>query len=180
MLTESRKKYMEEYRQTHKEQLREWSRKYRERNKERIKKYYEANKEKRRRYLELNRKRTNLRHKEYCQRNKEKIKAWEKEYGKKYRKSRLPWERTMKRIQTRCSPKGLYFKKWKIKNRISKEELKILWFRDKAYLMKKPSIDRIDGLRDYTFDNCRYIEMRENCARPKHHKCVRRKSLVNV
>lgn len=38
----------------------------------------------------------------------------------------------------------------------------MLWFRDKAYKMVKPSIDRKDANKNYTIDNCRYIELKEN------------------
>ena len=45
---------------------------------------------------------------------------------------------------------------------ISLEDMFILWNRDKAYLLKKPSIDRKDNNKGYTFDNCRFIELSLN------------------
>ena len=45
------------------------------------------------------------------------------------------------------------------------EEFKKLWFRDKAYEMNRPSIDRIDPKGDYTYNNCRYLELSENISR---------------
>ena len=44
--------------------------------------------------------------------------------------------------------------------------MKFLWYRDKTWLLEKPSIDRIDSYGDYTFDNCRFIEFKENAMRP--------------
>lgn len=52
-----------------------------------------------------------------------------------------------------------------IKNRITVQELEQLWFRDKAWRLKKPSIDRIDPRGDYVFENCRFIEHVENSRR---------------
>lgn len=45
---------------------------------------------------------------------------------------------------------------------ITKKEVKYLWFRDKAYTMDKPSIDRKRSQGNYTLKNCQFIEMLEN------------------
>lgn len=75
---------------------------------------------------------------------------------------RIPWIATNRRIITRCHSKTHpYFKKGR-KNFITSIDLKYLWYRDKAYLLKKPSIDRIDSKGNYTLNNCRFIELREN------------------
>jgi hypothetical protein len=67
------------------------------------------------------------------------------------------WEKTYFGILSRCRDKHSKYFKRGIKALISKEELKTLWFRDKAYLLKSPSIHRIDNDGDYTFENCQYI-----------------------
>lgn len=57
-----------------------------------------------------------------------------------------------------------------IKHLITRNEIKELWFRDKAYEMKQPSIDRENPYGNYEFSNCRFIEMEENNKRPKRKK----------
>lgn len=42
------------------------------------------------------------------------------------------------------------------------KDFKFLWFRDKAYLMEKPSIDRKNNNGNYTLKNCQFIELRKN------------------
>ena len=81
---------------------------------------------------------------------------------------RLFWRNTYRRIKSRCNydKKSWYFKRG-IKCCIKMSELKELWIRDKAWLLKKPSLDRIDGTKDYTKDNCRYIELEANLKRKR-------------
>jgi len=64
---------------------------------------------------------------------------------------------------SRCSAGGKYFARG-IRCLISLEEVKSLWIRDKANLLKRPSIDRING-GHYKLENCRFIEFRENASR---------------
>lgn len=49
-----------------------------------------------------------------------------------------------------------------VKNYLTIVDLKFLWARDKAHLLKQPSIDRIDSKGHYTIENCRYIELKQN------------------
>lgn len=48
---------------------------------------------------------------------------------------------------------------------ITPKELHVLVLRDKAMDMIQPSIDRIDSKGHYIFENCRYMELKENIRR---------------
>jgi hypothetical protein len=83
-----------------------------------------------------------------------------------------PWKYTLYYIKKRCSITTNHaYKDYGgrgIKCFITQEELKHLWFRDKAYNMKKPSIDRINNDSNYCLENCRYIELSENTIKRNH------------
>lgn len=81
-------------------------------------------------------------------------------------KSYLPWVKSWLGMRARCQDQKRETYK-RIKSLISKEELKFIWFRDKGYLLKQPSLDRVNTTGDYTFNNCRYIELSENVRRPR-------------
>ena len=70
---------------------------------------------------------------------------------------KYPWVKYLSYIASRCGPKGCYANRNFI-NTIVTRDLKFLWFRDKAYLMKEPSIDRINNKIGYQLSNCRFIE----------------------
>jgi len=80
-----------------------------------------------------------------------------------YKKSH-PWVKTYYSIISRCNSHEFYLDK-DIKYSITVTELKKLWFRDKAYLMNKPSIHRKDEKKGYSYENCEYLELRENLSR---------------
>ena len=62
-----------------------------------------------------------------------------------------------------CGAKG-------IKYRITSNDLKKIWFRDKAYNLKRPSLDRIDPRKDYEPSNCQFIELADNVKKQKIQK----------
>ena len=84
-----------------------------------------------------------------------------------YRKNN-PWYSVYCDVKTRCNNLNFigykYYGGRGIKCEITLEEVKKLWFRDKAYLMKKPSINRIKNEKNYKIDNCEFIELSKNIA----------------
>lgn len=61
------------------------------------------------------------------------------------------------------------------------EDFKFLWFMDKAWLLKKPSIERINVNGNYELSNCKFIELVINSSynkRPRNGKKVEQLSLV--
>jgi hypothetical protein len=87
------------------------------------------------------------------------------------RKFRLenPWHVNYRCAVDRCTNKGhvsyKYYGGKGIRMLLTIEDVKSLWFRDKAYAMKSPTIDRIKAKSNYIFDNCRFIEACKNNAR---------------
>lgn len=69
-----------------------------------------------------------------------------------------PWIKHLTYARSRCYRNGRFIN-------LTNEQMKILWFRDKAYKLEKPSIDRINNDKGYFFENCRFIEKSENSAR---------------
>ena len=92
---------------------------------------------------------------------KECNKEYKKQFYKKY-----PWKQIFNNINSRCNnPKSINYKWYGLKGikcLITKEEIKFLWFRNEAYLMEKPSIDRKNSKKNYTFNNCQFIELIDN------------------
>lgn len=81
-----------------------------------------------------------------------------------------PWARHVEFARRRCSDPA--HKSWKshggkgIKVYLTATSAKILWERDNAAAMKKPSLDRVDPTKDYTLENCRFLEHGINSQLP--------------
>lgn len=87
---------------------------------------------------------------------------------RKQRKTK-PWISRWYLVKRRCeNPSVKSFKNYGgkgVRCLITMEEIKALWYRDKAFLMKRPSIDRINPDGNYEMANCRFIELVENVRR---------------
>ncbi len=79
----------------------------------------------------------------------------------KLKSRRSPWLKAFWHIQNRCVEGGTYYDLG-IKALITLEELKEIWFRDKGFLLERPSIDRIDSKGHYIKDNVRFVELSFN------------------
>ncbi len=90
--------------------------------------------------------------------NSDKFKEYRRQYRKEY-KRKNPWFKHYKNICVRITRQESYRK---IKNYLTIAQLKGIWFRDKAWLFKRPSIHRIDNSKDYTILNCCFIELTDN------------------
>lgn len=97
---------------------------------------------------------------------KECTKQYEKEYRLKY-----PWKQILVNIKQRCeNPNNKKYKNYGkrgIKNYLTEENVKFLYIRDKAHLLKKPSLDRKNNNKNYTLNNCEFIEWSENSIKDK-------------
>lgn len=92
----------------------------------------------------------------------------------KHYKTTSPWRYRIYNAKQRCTnPKDPHYANYGgrgIQFQLTMSEAEELWFRDKAYLLKKPSLDRKANAGNYTFDNCRFIEHAENTAKDKMQK----------
>ena len=109
------------------------------------------------------------------------VKEWHKEYRKKNRirytelnrqyRTRNPWITHYYLAKWRCEKKNFdnykYYGGRGIKFLMTKNNFKNLWFKDKAYLLKQPSIDRINVNGNYELSNCRFVEISFNSSRVK-------------
>ena len=79
---------------------------------------------------------------------------------------RHPWMISYFALRQRCmNPNNERYNSYGargIQVKITGIEMKKLWFRDKAYLMKCPTIDRLDNDGNYEYTNCQFIEKVDN------------------
>ena len=134
--------------------------------------YYQQNKDYWKHWYQQNKEKLMERQKEYYQlHRKEKI-EYSKKYNKRYIKNN-PWRKNLKNIRQRChyefDKKYKYYGGKGINCLLTLDQIKHLWFRDKAYLMKQPSVDRMDGQGHYELNNCKFIEMDANRKKKNKH-----------
>ncbi len=145
------------WRKKHREYLKEYHQEYRQKNKEEITIRHKN-------YKKSHKKQINECGRKYYQKNKEKMRNYQYNYYKLY-----PWRRSCYHAKSRCNnPNCCSYPRYGgkgIKFLMSVEDFKFLWFRDEAYLMKQPSIDRINNKGNYELNNCRYIELVDNSKR---------------
>jgi hypothetical protein len=83
---------------------------------------------------------------------------------------RKPWVKFVCWAQNRCKsndPKRApYYKEKGITCSLTVDEAEILWVRDRAGKMTKPSLDRKDSTLGYHFENCRFREFGLNVRGP--------------
>lgn len=97
--------------------------------------------------------------------NKERFLSYQRIKQKEYNIN-FPLRKRLRNIKQRCEypndKKYKYYGGKGIKCLLTMSDLKFLWERDKANLMKQPSIDRLNPSGDYTLENCQFIEMQVN------------------
>lgn len=106
-----------------------------------------------------------------------------KDYMKRQRdrnkKERIekPWLKYLYNARTRCkNPNNKQYHNYGgrgIKCFLTRDDIEYLWFRDKAYEMDNPSIDRIDNNWHYILENCRFIEHVENIKKSNKDRLYR-------
>jgi hypothetical protein len=86
-----------------------------------------------------------------------------KDYLRQYSKDR-PWIKYYDHSKFRCcystQKRHKYYKN--LEFNMTPNDFKFLWFRDRAWLLEKASIDRIDSKKEYNLNNCRFIELKQN------------------
>lgn len=106
-----------------------------------------------------------LNQKIYYNKHKKYLSKKSKIYRKNFRKLN-PWYGSYVSAKERCNnPNNKDYKNYGgrgIKFLLTKEDYKNIWNRDKGWLLKQPSIDRINNDGNYEFNNCQFIEKKIN------------------
>ena len=89
------------------------------------------------------------------------IKDYQHRYKLKAYRER-PWLRYLHYAKSRCHSKAHRYTQRGIKCLLTEQDVKEIWLRDKPWLLNEPSLDRINGLKNYTKENCRFIELIQN------------------
>lgn len=83
---------------------------------------------------------------------------------------RNPWARYVEWARRRCRDPRHRDYQWYgergIECRLTARDLKAVWFRDRAWTLDKPSLDRIDPDGHYEISNVRFIEFWANSRAP--------------
>lgn len=91
------------------------------------------------------------------------------EATKEFKYNKVPWRKHFYAARRRCENSKNKDYKWYggkgIKFELTEIDVKEMWFRDKAYKMKYPTIDREDADKNYCLENCRFIEFKNNLLR---------------
>ena len=178
-MVKDRKKQQREYREENKEEIARKAKIYYKKNKKEInqktKKYKEKNKEKIKKYREENKEKLLKKAKIYRKKNKEKI----SQRTKKYHKTPNGWA-SQSWNALNCStkkrkhmPPNFTFKEFKdwifVINGKKFKRLYNAWKKSNYDIYLRPSINRLDDYKPYTFKNMELVTWKINLK--KSHKC---------
>ena len=99
------------------------------------------------------------------------MKDWRQSRQAAY-KARKPWVRLVEWARRRCNdtnqdgPNYWHYQAKGIICDLTAAQVEAAWKRDNAHLLKRPSLDRKDATKNYTFDNIRVIEYMTNIRMP--------------
>ena len=79
-------------------------------------------------------------------------------------KKNNPWISHYDSARNRCKKGNAYWKRGR-RFLMTVADFKFLWFKDKAYLLSRLSIDRKDNDKGYTLENCQFIELSANISK---------------
>lgn len=68
-----------------------------------------------------------------------------------------PWAKNWYYSKSRAHTRGM-------EHTLTVEDFRVLWERDNAINMERPSIDRIDPSMGYVQGNCRFLELKKNIS----------------